>query len=434
MKTASEMRSLGVLIESRVIEVTNGFPFGGHNENGSGVPHIRPFNVTTSGEVSLEQIKSIPAEAAEGRPRLERGDIVFNNTNTKELVGKCAVWDRDDHPVFSNHMTRIRVCDPEWDAAYLSFAILHHWMVGKSEMLARAHVAQASIMGERFREIDVPPHCPEDQHAIAAVLASVRECCRSDVRQERHAQELKAAAMRDIFTRGLHGEMEQETEIGPIPASWDLVTFADAREWLQYGTSTRCTLEPGGYPVLRIPNVGSGSVSTDELKYCDLPEDEASNYLLEDGDLLFIRTNGVLDRLGSCAVYSGSPKRALFASYLIRARLKSIAEPKFVAHFYGSARGTSLVAGRATPAADGKYNLNTGTIDSLPLPLPKTRDEQREIVAILDAIDSKVDLHRRKKAAFEELFKSLLHKLMTGTIRVADLNLSALPSPEEARA
>ncbi len=103
-------------------------------------------------------------------------------------------------------------------------------------------------------------------------------------------------------------------------------------------------------------------------------------------------------------------------------------DPYFAAHFYGSELGTSIVAGRATPAADGKYNLNTGTIDSLPLPLPPTVDEQREIVAVLDAIDRKIDLHRRKRAVLDELFKALLHKLMTGEIRVSDLDLSALSS------
>jgi type I restriction enzyme S subunit len=174
-------------------------------------------------------------------------------------------------------------------------------------------------------------------------------------------------------------------------------------------------------------------VNPADLKYCDLPEEEAAKYMLENGDLLFIRTNGVLDRLGSCAVFRGEPAGALFASYLIRARPKSNVEPRFAAYFYGSERGTSLVAGSATPAADGKYNLNTGTIDSLPLPLPKTREEQQEIVAVLDAIDRKIDLHQRKNAVLEELFKSLLHKLMTGEVHVADLDLSALPAPEEAR-
>jgi type I restriction enzyme S subunit len=59
------------------------------------------------------------------------------------------------------------------------------------------------------------------------------------------------------------------------------------------------------------------------------------------------------------------------------------------------------------------------------MPLPPL-DEQHEIVTILDAIDRKIDLHRQKRAVLEELFKALLHKLMTGEIRVADLDLSAL--------
>lgn len=55
-----------------------------------------------------------------------------------------------------------------------------------------------------------------------------------------------------------------------------------------------------------------------------------------------------------------------------------------------------------------------------------------EIAEVVDAIDRKIDLHRRKRGVLEELFKSLLHKLMTGEIRVADLDMSALPAPEPA--
>ena len=51
----------------------------------------------------------------------------------------------------------------------------------------------------------------------------------------------------------------------------------------------------------------------------------------------------------------------------------------------------------------------------------------------LDAIDRKIDLHRRKRTVLDELFKAMLHKLMTGDIRVADLDLSALISNPTAR-
>jgi hypothetical protein len=49
---------------------------------------------------------------------------------------------------------------------------------------------------------------------------------------------------------------------------------------------------------------------------------------------------------------------------------------------------------------------------------------------VLDAIDRKIELHKKKKALLEELFKSLLHKLMTGEIRVEELDLAALRKDE----
>ncbi|MGN7875280.1 restriction endonuclease subunit S [Roseateles sp. 22389] len=273
------------------------------------------------------------------------------------------------------------------------------------------------------------PEDPAVQRKIAKCLSLVESAISAEEIRLKKIAELRLAVMAELFAQGLRGEAQKETEIGSVPQSWDVVPFSTVREWLQYGTSTRCSTETASYAVLRIPNIGSGAVIPDDLKYCDMPASEAAKYRLELGDLIFIRTNGVLERLGSCAVYRGAPQQALFASYLIRARLDlTRVEPRFVAHFYGSKLGTSLVAGRATPASDGKYNLNTGTIDALPLPVPPTPDEQVEIADILDAIDAKIALHQQKRAVLEELFKALLHKMMTGEIDVNDLNLSALQS------
>ena len=70
--------------------------------------------------------------------------------------------------------------------------------------------------------------------------------------------------------------------------------------------------------------------------------------------------------------------------------------------------------------------LNLDDIETFKIPCPPDTSEADEIVEILHAIDQKIDLHKRKRAVLDELFKSLLHKLMTGEIRVADLDLSAL--------
>jgi type I restriction enzyme S subunit len=75
-----------------------------------------------------------------------------------------------------------------------------------------------------------------------------------------------------------------------------------------------------------------------------------------------------------------------------------------------------------------QQNLNLDIVRDLPLLVtdPKDPEEQKEIVSILDAIDQKIDLHKQKKALLEELFRTLLHKLMIGEVRASDLNLSAL--------
>ena len=275
----------------------------------------------------------------------------------------------------------------------------------------------------REQEIPIPPL--QEQRSIAQALRRIDDALSIQDEQLQTSLTLKCAAMHTLFTRGLRGEAQKETEIGPVPEGWELVNFASVREKLQYGTSVRCTYDVSDRPVLRIPNVEPLRITADDLKYCTLTGYDAAKYQLEDGDLIFIRTNGVLERLGSCAVYEGYPANALFASYLIRAKVRpDYVVPHFAASFFDSERGSSIVAGRAIAASDGKFNLNTAAIDSLLLPLPPTLSEQREIVAVLAPTDRKIDLHRRKRAVLEELFQAMLHKLMTGEVRVGELSLS----------
>lgn len=429
----AETRTLGDLIEAGVIEVTNGFPFGGHNSDGAGIPHIRPFNVATNGEITLEQIKSVPLDAAVDRPRLRRGDIVFNNTNTKELVGKCAVWDQDTEPVFSNHMTRIRVKEDACDPVFLSFAILHHWIVGKSEMLARAHVAQASIMGERFREIEVPWPSIANQHAIASMISKVRAACRSDVVQEVHAERLKAATQRELFSHGLRTVAVKETPIGPIPESWDVVQLGSLGR-VGNGSTPKKTVasywDGGTYPWLTSAKVydrdivaADQFVTEDALRECHLPR-------VAPGAVL-IAITGQGKTLGNCAVLRTEATVSQHIAYL--ATDTNRADPSFVRGYLETKY--EYLRQVASGGGSTKGALTCAFLRELPLPLPSL-DEQREIVTILEALDKKIALHRRKRNALEALFKSLLHKLMLGEVAIADaaLRVVAQVSPRHAEA
>ena len=98
--------------------------------------------------------------------------------------------------------------------------------------------------------------------------------------------------------------------------------------------------------------------------------------------------------------------------------------PEFLNYFMNWPRTQGEIKKLASRAV-GQANINASKLRTVLLPLP-AMDEQHHIVAILDAIDRKIDLHRRKRAVLEELFKALLHKLMTGEIRVGELDISVL--------
>ncbi|MBD9379428.1 restriction endonuclease subunit S [Pseudoxanthomonas sp. PXM04] len=419
-----EWVSLGDLMDAGAIQVTTGFPFGGHNESGEGVPHIRPFNVGTDGDIYLNQIKSIPTSAAAGKPKLQPRDIVFNNTNTKELVGKCAIWSSELHPVFSNHMTRIRVAEPSYDPAYLNFAILHHWMAGKSEMLARSHVAQASIIGARFREIEVPRRPFEEQRIIGTLVEQVRASSRSEAAQLEQAQELKRAAMARLFTRGLRGEVQKETEIGLMPQSWEVVSLGSLGK-IGNGSTPKRTV-PAYWVGGKFPWLTSAKVYDREIEQADQFVTETA---LEGCHLPRVKPGAVLmaitgqgKTLGHCAVLNIEATISQHVAYVQTDIERAV--PGFVRGYletqYDNLRQVASGGGSTKGA------LTCAFLKDLPFPLPLALDEQREIVAILDALDRKIALHRQKRAVLEEMFQALLHKLMNGEIRVADLDLSTL--------
>ena len=136
-------------------------------------------------------------------------------------------------------------------------------------------------------------------------------------------RELKGRLLHQLFTEGLRGEPQKQTEIGPVPESWEVVRLEDASVSFDYGTSVRCEHDKAGVPVLRIPNVVGGSIELGDLKYGQPKRREMEPLRLRAGDFLFVRTNGVLENAGRCALFRGELEGCYFASYLIRVRVDS---------------------------------------------------------------------------------------------------------------
>ena len=69
--------------------------------------------------------------------------------------------------------------------------------------------------------------------------------------------------------------------------------------------------------------------------------------------------------------------------------------------------------------------LNRNSFRTIPVAVPK-REEQDQFVQVLDSVEQKEEVHRRKHAALTALFRTVLHQLMTAQLRVHDLDLPEL--------
>ena len=122
-----------VEIGNIAVEIKAGFACGKSVKESTGIPHVRPMNITDRGKFTLEGIRSIPDVEYKGKEMyaLEQGDVLFNNTNSKELVGKTCLIGQKISGGFSNHLTRIRVNEGTCLAQFLA-AILHGaWQRGR---------------------------------------------------------------------------------------------------------------------------------------------------------------------------------------------------------------------------------------------------------------------------------------------------------------
>lgn len=270
----------------------------------------------------------------------------------------------------------------------------------------------------------------DEQTKIADLLWEVHDAVIANESAIEAGTDLKRAAMQTLFTRGLKGEAQKETEIGPMPESWDTAAIGDVALNTQYGLSVRGQ-SSGTYPILRMNCQEDGSVHYRNLQFVDLDRSAYETFRLKPGDLLFNRTNSI-ELVGRMAIVDDD-RPAVFASYLVRLTVDDRrCLPRFLNYFMNWPATQGEIKKLASRAV-GQANINASKLRTVLLPLPSI-DEQREIVAVLNAIDKKIDLHRRKRAVLDELFKALLHKLMTGEIRVADLDLSALAAKPVADA
>ena len=269
--------------------------------------------------------------------------------------------------------------------------------------------------------LSLPP-LPE-QRKIAHILSTVQRSIEAQERIIQTTTELKKALMHKLFTEGLRNEPQKQTEIGPVPESWEVVPLGNLLSKTQYGMSVKANLE-GSFPILRMTNQINGRIEANNLKYVEIDNSDFKKFKVERGDILFNRTNS-LELVGRTAIHDIDGDY-VFASYLIRLRTDETKLDPFFLNLDLNRDETQVRLKSIATRAVSQSNISATRLKGFPLPLPRLPD-QAEIVECAAAFDTKIDLHRTKHAAFQDLFRTLLNELMTAKTQVTDTQFTHPP-------
>lgn len=189
-----------------------GFACGERDKNG--VIQLRMNNVDTQGRFVWSEVLRVPADKATIEEyRLLPSDVMFNNTNSTELVGKSALFREYAEPVvYSNHFTRLRVRPAHLSPSYLAAWLNHEWQRGTFAEICNRWIGQSAVKAGKLLALEIPLPPLAEQERIAArlteQLAAVESARAAAQARLAAAEALPAAYLREVFE-------------GPEASEWD---------------------------------------------------------------------------------------------------------------------------------------------------------------------------------------------------------------------
>ena len=371
----------------------------------AGVPEI-----TNGGEINSSKLL------------LEQGTILFGKLNPR--VEK--VWKVEDHTQYR------KIGSTEWlpilpgegiDSDFLYYMQWSSYVMPiAKQQVSGSTPSRQRVDPSSFYKILIPiPPLPE-QKRIALMLSLVQQAIKQQERLIDLTTELKKALMHKLFTEGARGEPQKQSEIGPIPESWDVHSIGDHCQSSAFGPrfSSKEYRVDGKIVTLRTTDMADdGSIDYSKAPCANLSYSKFQKHFLEINDI-------VVSRSGTCGiagVFGGFSKPVLPGAFLIRLRMNRTITPEYLRQYINSRKGRERILGIAEGAI--QKNISGTRLLSFKIPVPGI-EEQKAITGYSELIDKKIFFHKSKYLAFQNLFRTLLHQLMTAQIRVNDLDLSEL--------
>lgn len=150
-------------------------------ENGR-YKYLRMGNITLDGHLDLADLKTIDIPEEEVEKCIVRyGDILFNRTNSHELIGKTCMFDLDEPMIIAGYIIRVRLSE-NLKPIFMSIMFNLPSMKKLLRSIAKGAVNQANINSKELASINIiiPPLSLQQEfaakvEAIEAMKAKVRQ-------------------------------------------------------------------------------------------------------------------------------------------------------------------------------------------------------------------------------------------------------------------
>ncbi|EJV0519449.1 restriction endonuclease subunit S [Campylobacter lari] len=187
--------------------IQNGFAASKNNEIPSGYVHLRTHNISTDGNLNFDTLIKIKREfIKEKQSFIEKNDILFNNTNSTELVGKTALVTQNYNYAFSNHLTKIKLKN-QYNSKLVVFYFVLLLKNKYFEKICHQWIGQSGINIDKLKKIQIPLPPLKEQEQIASHLdelsSHVKNLKQNYQAQIKDLQELKNSLLDKAFKGNL---------------------------------------------------------------------------------------------------------------------------------------------------------------------------------------------------------------------------------------
>jgi type I restriction enzyme S subunit len=174
------------------------------NVNGEGVPVVRMNNIDPDGYLNLNDLKCVVLSETDVKAySLFPGDILFNRTNTTELVGKTGLWRLRMPAVAASYLIRVRVDQtkalPEFIWAYMNCPFIKQTLLN----MARRAIGMANINARELRSLPLLIPSKDQQMSFAKHLSGIEELRDKRNRSDKNIEQLFMLLLHRAFTGDL---------------------------------------------------------------------------------------------------------------------------------------------------------------------------------------------------------------------------------------